>query len=182
MTIRQLGSRVVYSNKWMTVREDAIERDNGTRGIYGDVEKCDSAIVLAVEDDQVYLVEQYRYPTGEKSLEFPQGSLEKEGVDPVEIARQELQGETGLVADKWECLGEIYIACAYTNQKTYAFVAKGLTQVALKPDLEEHDLIVRKVSLVQLHEFIRDNHIKDAQTLAAWGLYQARLASMREMA
>jgi len=30
MTIRQLSSRVVYRNPWMTVREDEIERDNGT--------------------------------------------------------------------------------------------------------------------------------------------------------
>jgi ADP-ribose pyrophosphatase len=177
MTIRQLSSRVMYRNAWMTVREDEIERDNGARGIYGVVEKCDSAIVLAIEGDEVYLVEQYRYPIGEKSLEFPQGSLEKAGVDPTEIARKELQGETGLVAERLECLGQVHIACAYTNQKTYAFVATGLTQVARQPDVEEHDLLVRKVSLAQLQEFIRDNHIKDAQTLAAWALYRSRAGS-----
>ena len=71
MTIRQLSSRVVYRNPWMTVREDEIERDNGTRGIYGVVEKCDSAIVIPIEGDDVYLVEQYRYPVGMKTLEFP---------------------------------------------------------------------------------------------------------------
>ena len=64
MTIRQLSSRVVYRNTWMTVREDEIERDNGARGIYGVVEKYDSAIILAIDGDQVYLVEQYRYPLG----------------------------------------------------------------------------------------------------------------------
>ena len=64
MTIRQLSSRVVYRNRWMTVREDEIERDNGARGIYGVVEKCDSAIVIAIDGDQVYLVEQYRYRAG----------------------------------------------------------------------------------------------------------------------
>ena len=45
MTIRQVSSRVVYRNRWMTVREDEIERDNGSRGIYGVVEKFDGAIV-----------------------------------------------------------------------------------------------------------------------------------------
>src|ERR1035437_5967357 len=128
MTIRQLSSRVVYRNTWMTVREDEIERDDGSRGIYGVVEKCDSAIILPIQDGQIYLVQQFRYPIGEKSLEFPQGSLEKAGVDPAEIARKELQGETGLVAERLECFGQIHIACAYTNQKTYAFVATGLMQ------------------------------------------------------
>jgi len=64
MTIRQISSRVVYRNKWMTVREDEIERDNGSRGIYGVVEKHDSAIVIARDGDEIYLVEQYRYAPG----------------------------------------------------------------------------------------------------------------------
>jgi ADP-ribose pyrophosphatase len=164
------------------VREDEIERDNGARGIYGVVEKCDGAIILPIGDGQIYLVEQFRYPIGEKSLEFPQGSLERNDVDPAKIAREELQGETGLMAERWECLGQIQIACAYTNQKTFAFVATGLTQAARQPDVEEHDLLVRKVSLAQLQELIRNNHIKDAQTLAAWTLYQSRSGGSPERA
>lgn len=172
MTIRQLSSRVVYENTWMKVREDEIERDNGARGIYGVVEKYDSAIILPIAEGEVYLVEQYRYPLGVNSVEFPQGSLEKDGIDPAVIAREELQAETGLVAEKLEYLGEIYIACGYANQKTHAFLATGLKQDVRRPDVEEHDLIVRKVGLAQLEALIRDNHIKDAQTLAAWALYR----------
>jgi 8-oxo-dGTP pyrophosphatase MutT (NUDIX family) len=175
MTIRQLSSRVVYRNTWMTVREDEIERDNGTKGIYGFVEKCDSAIVLPIDGDQVYLVEQFRYPLGANSLEFPQGSLERNDVDPSEIASEELQAETGLIAEKLECLGEIHIACGYTKQKTYAYLATGLKQAVGQPDVEEHDLAVRKVSLAQFRQLISGNTIKDAQTLAAWGLYLTRL-------
>src|SRR5215469_10326471 len=174
MTIRQLSSRVVYRNPWMIVREDEIERNNGMRGIYGVVEKCDSAIVIAIEGDEVYLVEQFRYPVGMKTLEFPQGSLERNDVDPAAIAREELQAETALSADKLECLGEIYIASGYTNQKTYAFLATGLRRVAGQCDVEEHDLVVRKVSLKELQQFIRQNVIKDAQTMAAWSLYLTR--------
>ena len=176
MTIRRLNSRVVYRNRWMTVREDEIERDNGVRGIYGVVEKFDSAIVLAIDGDSVYLVEQFRYALGVNSLEFPQGSLERNDADPSDIAREELQAETGLVASKLEHLGEIYIACGYANQNTHAFLATGLSSAAGQRDVEEHDLVVRKVSLEDLRQFIRDNVIKDAQTLAAWGLYQERTA------
>jgi 8-oxo-dGTP pyrophosphatase MutT (NUDIX family) len=182
MTIRQLSSRVVYRNPWMTVREDEIERNNGARGIYGVVEKHDSAIVIAIDGDQVYLVEQFRYPVSMTTLEFPQGSLERDDVDPAEIAREELQAETGLIAGKLEHLGEIYIAWGYANQKTHAFLATGLTQAAGKRDVEEHDLAVRKMSLMQLKQLIRDNVIKDAQTMAAWSLYLSRTASPGETA
>ena len=171
---------MVYRNKWMTVREDEIERDNGAQGIYGVVEKYDSAIVIAIDGDQVYLVEQYRYALGVNSLEFPQGSLERNDIDPAEIAREELQAETGLAAEKLEYLGEIYIACGYANQKTHAFLATGLTQATRTPDIEEHDIAIRKLSLAQLRQLIADNIIKDAQTLAAWGLYLAHMALLRE--
>src|SRR3974390_1972612 len=113
MTIRQLSSRVVYRNRWMTVREDEIERNNGTRGIYGVVEKYHSAIILPIDGDHVYLVEQYRYASEINSLEFPQGSLERNDVDPAEIAREELPGGIGMVAGELEFLGEIYIASGY---------------------------------------------------------------------
>lgn len=179
MTIRQLSTRVVYRNTWMTVREDKIERDNGARGIYGVIEKCDSAIILPIDNDGVYLVDQYRYPIRSNSLEFPQGSLERNDVDPAEIARDELQSETGLVADKLELLGEIHIACGYANQKTYAFLATGLKHAAGQRDAEEQDLAVRKVGLGQLRQLIGDNIIKDAQTLAAWGLYLMRAEASR---
>jgi 8-oxo-dGTP pyrophosphatase MutT (NUDIX family) len=108
------------------------------------------------------------------TLEFPQGSLERNDVDPALIAREELQAETGLVADTMERLGVIYIAWGYANQKTYAFLATGLKQAVGHRDAEEHDLAVQRVSLIEFQRLIRDNVIKDAQTMAAWSLYLAR--------
>lgn len=60
--IRTLSSHVVDANRWMTVREDAVERGDGSRGIYGVVEKPDFAVIAAIQDGRVHLVEQYRYP------------------------------------------------------------------------------------------------------------------------
>ena len=60
--IEQLESRVVYRNRWMNVREDDIRRMDGSLGIYGVVEKKDFSVIAAVDGDEVYLVEQYRYP------------------------------------------------------------------------------------------------------------------------
>jgi len=158
----------------MTVREDEIERDNGARGIYGVIEKHDSAIILPIDNGLVYLVEQFRYPVGVNSLEFPQGSLERNDVEPEAIAREELQAETGLVADSLECLGEIYIAWGYAKQKAYAFLATGLKPSIGQRDAEEHDLAVHKVSVARLQQLVRENVIKDAQTMAAWSLYLTR--------
>ncbi len=174
VSIRQLSSRVVYRNPWMTVREDQVERDNGQPGIYGVIEKHDSAVILPIDGDHIYLVEQFRYPIGRRSLELPQGSLEAAGLEPEAIAREELRQETGIVAAKLELLGAFNIAVGYSNQRDYAFLATGLTLGPRTPDREEHDLLLHRVSLAEFAEKIRSNVIDDAQTLAGWALYRAR--------
>jgi len=174
MSIRQLSSRVVYRNPWMTVREDEVERNHGERGIYGVVEKFDSAVILPIDGDSIYLVEQFRYPIGRRSLELPQGSLEVNGIEPETIARQELMQETGLVAASMELLGSFIIAIGYSNQRQYAFLATGLTMGQRCPDQEEHDLVLHRVSLEDFQQKVRDSVIVDAQTLAAWALYRSR--------
>jgi 8-oxo-dGTP pyrophosphatase MutT (NUDIX family) len=176
VSIRQLSSRIVYRNPWMTVREDEVERDNGQRGIYGVVEKHDSAVILPIDGDHIYLVEQFRYAVGRRSLELPQGSLERAGLAPEAIAREELAQETGIVAGKLELLGSFIIAIGYSNQRDYAFLATGLTLGPRRPDREEHDLVLHRISLSEFAEKVRDNTIDDAQTLAAWALYRSRYA------
>ncbi len=158
----------------MTVREDEVERDNGQRGIYGVVEKHDSAVIVPVDGDHIYLVEQFRYPIGRRSLELPQGSLEAAGLDPEAIAREELLQETGIVAANMQLLGAFNIAVGYSNQRDYAFLATGLTFSERRPDREEHDLVLHRISLSDFQEKIGNNSIDDAQTLAAWALYRAR--------
>lgn len=174
MSIRQLSSRVVYRNPWMTVREDEVERDQGQRGIYGVVEKHDSAVILPLDGDYIYLVEQFRYPISRRSLELPQGSLEADGLEPEAIARQELLQETGIVATEMELLGAFNIAVGYSNQRDYVFLATGLTLGQRNPDREEHDIVLHRVSVDEFRGKIRNNTIDDAQTLAAWALYRAR--------
>ncbi len=37
----------MYRNSWMTVREDAIRRPDGSHGIYGVIDKPNYALVIA---------------------------------------------------------------------------------------------------------------------------------------
>ncbi|MGH3330123.1 MAG: hypothetical protein ACRDPJ_02350 [Nocardioidaceae bacterium] len=57
-----LGSKQVYANPWMTVREDTVRRTDGSTGIYGVVDPPDIALIIPADGDRLHLVEQYRYP------------------------------------------------------------------------------------------------------------------------
>lgn len=172
MSIRTLSSREVYRNPWLRVREDQIERSNGTKGIYGVVDKEDSALILPIEGDTIYLVEQFRYSIGQRALELPQGGWESPDVDPEELARGELREETGLVATSMIYLGTMWIAYGFTKQKQHVYLATGLTQAGTDPDPEEHDLALKTVSIADFEQMLLDGTIQDASTLGAWGLYK----------
>jgi len=57
--VETLGSRQVYANPWMTVREDSIRRSDGSTAIYGVVDSPDIALVIPVDGDRLQLIEQW---------------------------------------------------------------------------------------------------------------------------
>src|ERR1043165_7412655 len=107
---KTLASREVYDNEWIRVREDSVIRPDGEPGIYGVVHYKNIAVgVLAVEDDSIYLVGQYRYPLEQYSWEIPEGGC-PEGEAPLDAAKRELAEETGLRAETWEKMGVAHLS------------------------------------------------------------------------
>lgn len=175
--IRPVDSRVVYENRWMRVREDAIERVDGSRGIYGVVEKPDFVVIAAVDRARglIHLVEQYRYPVAGRYWELPQGSWEtRPDVPPEEVARAELSEETGIVARKMTRVGDLFLAYGYSSQRYHIFLAEDLAQGATALEAEEADLVSRAFSLADVETMIADGTIRDATTVAALGLMRLK--------
>ena len=170
-SITTVSSREVYRNRWLRLREDQILRSNGKTGIYSVVEKDECAIILPIDKGRVWLVEQFRYTIQERALELPQGGWEMDVENPEELARGELKEETGLQAAQMTYLGFMWIAYGFARQKQHVFLAAGLTQSEFDRDEEEHDLTVRAVTVEEVERMMLDGTIRDASTVAAWGLY-----------
>ncbi len=174
--IRTISSREVYRNAWTRVREDVIERANGQRGIYGVIDKDPAAIVIPLEvtaeGEFVYLVEQFRYTVGARYSEFPQGGWEMAEVDAEEMARGELREETGLTAERMTHLSTLQIGYGVMNQQHHVFLAEGLMMGEPDPDMEETDLVVRRMSVGEFEKMVLDGEIVDNCSVAAWGLYR----------
>ncbi|MGA7860207.1 MAG: NUDIX hydrolase, partial [Terracidiphilus sp.] len=91
--------------------------------------------------------------------------------NPEELARGELKEETGLLAAQMTYLGFMWIAYGFALQKQHIFLATELTQSEWERDDEEHDLSIRTVPEEEFERMMVDGTIRDASTLAAWGLY-----------
>ena len=173
--IKTLSSRIVYENRWMRVREDAIERQDGSPGIYGVVEKADFAVIAPVDNGMIYLIEQFRYPVQGRYWELPQGSWEDApGTDPLELARAELQEETGLTADTMLHAGHLFEASGYATQGFHVYLAQGLRLGEAEREQSEQDLVSRAFPLEAVLAMISNGTIKDAATVAALGLLRLK--------
>ena len=131
MAIRTLSTREIYRNPWLSLREDAIQRSNGAEGIYSVVDKQDCAVIVPIDRDHIWLVEQFRYTIGERALELPQGGWEQDIVDPEELARGELREETGLTAGRMTELPWMWIAYGFTRQRQHVLSPKSWFRAAI---------------------------------------------------
>lgn len=173
--IRTLSTRVVYENPWLTLREDQIERGDGSRGIYSVVDKPDFAVVLPFADDGFHLVEQYRYPLRGRYWEFPQGSFPtgRSGT-PEELAAAELAEETGFTAGKLENLGYLHGAHGYSSQGLHVFLATDLTPGPPRREVEEQDMRQRWFPRAEVERMLRECVMTDVSSLAAYLLFTMR--------
>lgn len=169
--IEMLDSRIAYENKWMKVREDKIRRSSGTEGIYGVVDKPDFVAIIPVDDTHIHLVEQYRYPVGERHWEIPQGSWEENTeAESHTVAAGELREETGLIANTLVYVGHLYQAYGYSNQGFDVYLASDLEVSDQQLDKEEEGMITKEFTLKEFELLITTGVIKDTTTISAYGL------------
>jgi ADP-ribose pyrophosphatase len=169
-----MDSVIVYENRWMRVREDRIARPDGSPGLYGVVEKSDFAVIAAIEDGRVCLVEQYRYPARARYWELPQGSWEGRSIDPLDLAAAELREETGLMAGSMLGVGRLFAAYGYSTQCCEVFLATNLVQGRPERESEEAGMIARSFGIPEFERMIVEGAIRDAATVAAFGLLRLK--------
>jgi 8-oxo-dGDP phosphatase len=169
--IRQLSSRLVYSDQWMSLRVDEIERPDGSRGVYSVVDKRDFALIIPAENNGFHVVEEYRYPVGGRYWSFPQGGFPQgHSGTPADLARAELAEETGFLAGKLEHLGRLFGAHGTSSQGYDVFLATDLIPGPPSREHEEQDMRHSWMPRAGFEAMIRDGQIKDGSTLAAYAL------------
>ncbi|MBX6389926.1 MAG: NUDIX hydrolase [Frankia sp.] len=162
-----IGTRLIYQNPWLSLREDQVIRPDGKQGVYSVVEMLPSVGVVAIDaNGDVALVEQWRYAHGKNSIEIPTGGSEKEDPDIQSAARRELAEETGISARQWRSLGSIDNSNGATTDVANMFLATDLT---VGPPRQGGDESLRFFWLPfpQVVEMALDGRITESVTIAA---------------
>ncbi|QLY33546.1 NUDIX domain-containing protein [Nocardia huaxiensis] len=163
------SSREIYSNPWISVREDIIRLPNGEPSVYAVVDKSDFALIIPQDGERFQLIEQFRYPLQERCWEFPGGSVRgAETFDAVEAARTELREETGLRAENLTLLGKLAPASATCSHRGHVFLATGLTEGPHEREPSEADMRAAWFTRTELEAMIADGRINCGQTVSAY--------------
>jgi ADP-ribose pyrophosphatase YjhB (NUDIX family) len=167
-----LGSEIVHANPWYKVRHDKLRWVNGQPGNYFVMDTANTAIVLAIKDENIMVVRQYRHTIDKFMLEFPGGSVQ-EGNSPLDAAKQELREEAGLEAERWTKLGEVQVMSGLSTMKMHVFLAGDFTNVPVEREASEESLEHQWMPIEKWNQSIKDGSSNDSESLAAWTLYLA---------
>lgn len=142
--------QIVWQGKFITTK---------TRGKWEFVSRArgiKAAVILAVDGDEVILVEQYRVPLGRPCVELPAGLVgDYDDEESVELAAaRELEEETGYRAESIELIGEFWSSPGMVSESFFLVRAVGLTQVGAGGGTPGEDITVHRVPLAGIAEFV----------------------------
>jgi ADP-ribose pyrophosphatase len=153
LTVRQAPDEpeeILWQGRFITAkRRGKWEYVGRARGIK-------AAVILAVEDGHVLLVEQYRVPLGANCIELPAGLIgdQDAGEDALTSAARELEEETGYRADRLENLGEFFSSPGMVSESFTLVQAHGLTKVSEGGGVDGENITVHRVALDNLPQFV----------------------------
>ena len=169
-----ISSKYIYRGKVFSLRNDKVIV-SGTDQILSReiIEHPGSVAIIPIDDDDnVYMVSQYRHPAGKVLMEIPAGTLNK-GESSFDCAKRELREEIGMLPNTLISLGQFYLAPGYSSEKMYVFLGKDLDYLPLSQD-DDENISVHIVPLVSLMQQMNNGDIVDMKTIASLLLFSQR--------
>lgn len=169
---RTIGRKVVYKNEWYSIWKDEVIRPDGSKGDYYVLDRKPTVVIIPIEKNKIWLVEQFRYPVKRRGWEVPMGTTESDS-SGLKHAKKELKEESGIIAKNWKKLGHFAWANGMSNQLAYVYLATDLRFGKTEREPEEMDMRMKAFSLTQIDKMIKNSQITDSGTIVA--LYQLKL-------
>lgn len=115
-----------------------------------------AAVILAIENGHVLLVEQYRVPLAANCIELPAGLIgdHDQEEDTLTSAARELEEETGYKAAKLDIVGEYFSSPGMVSESFSLVRASSLTKVSEGGGVDGENILVHRVALTALPAFI----------------------------
>ncbi len=169
LTETTLTSEEIFNGDFLRSRRDTVRLPDGTQATREYIVHPGAVMIIAqLDDGQIVLERQYRYPVKSVMIEFPAGKLDA-GEASLACAQRELLEETGYRASRWARAGVLHPVISYSTEFIDIWFAQGLTLGERKLD-EGEFLDVFTATPVELLAWCGNGQVTDAKTLtgALW--------------
>jgi ADP-ribose pyrophosphatase len=168
-----LNSESIFKGKIISLQVDQVALPNGKTATREIIRHPGAVAVLALLNDTMIVVEQYRKPLERSQVEIPAGKLES-GENPLDAARRELEEETGYRSDSVRLISSFATSPGFADEIVHLYLAENLIKGEARPD-EDEFLDCEAVTLEQAKQYVKEERICDAKTIMAvyaWEVYR----------
>ena len=161
-----VDTQSIFRGKIISLQVDTVKLPNGSEATREIVRHPGAVAVLAIRNDKMIVVEQYRKPLGKSEIEIPAGKLDP-GELPEAAAMRELEEETGYTTEKLIPLGSYYTSPGFADEIIYVYAAVDLIEGKMNPD-EDEFLSVSEMTLEEAYEAMRQGRIHLYKLTGNW--------------
>lgn len=160
-------SEITYQGKIFRITKDTALLEDGQE-VQRDVVHHSGGVCVVplTENNTVLMVNQYRYPMHEITLEIPAGKREKDE-NPEECGLRELREEVGRTCNSYISLGYTYPTPAYDTEIIYMYLARELSSPKEQQLDNEEFLDIVEIPLEEAVNLVMQGKIPDAKTQIA---------------
>ena len=127
-------SEQMYSDPWIKLFRDQVQRPDGKPGTYATVHLKAGVCVVAMDNEgNLHLTKEFHYAVGRTTIEGVSGGIE-EDESPSVAATRELAEELGISANRWTKLGTIDPFTAAVLSPVEIFLAEDLSFNQTNPE------------------------------------------------
>ena len=163
---KTLSKKPIYSNRWLSLREDLVELPDGRTTVYGVVTCGECVGVLPFLDpDTVLLARQYRYVARRVTWEMPTGGVHA-GESIEEAAQRELAEESGYRAGRLIHVSTYHTSKSVMDETAHLFLGEEMVKLELPRD-ETEFIEVRPFPFREVLRMVLSGETVDSMTIIA---------------
>ncbi len=129
-----LKSEQIYSDPWIQLFRDQVQRPDGKPGTYATVQLKAGVCVVAMDSiGNLHLTKEFHYAVGRVTIEGVSGGIENDE-SPAVAATRELAEELGITASRWTPLGTVDPFTAAIRSPVEIYLAEDLSFNETNPE------------------------------------------------
>ncbi|HZK84836.1 MAG TPA: NUDIX hydrolase [Desulfosporosinus sp.] len=171
-TEERLKGEVLFEGRLLRIERDTVRLPNGLETSREVVRHPGAVGILALKDQQLILVRQYRYAISQSTLEIPAGKIDPQEL-PHDCAVRELREETGY-RGTMELISTFYTTPGFTDEVMHLYLARDLVWDPLNPDDDEF-IEVERIPWDEAVQRAQQNEFIDAKTILGIMLVKSRI-------